>query len=157
MGILLWQDVLHTMDGISQMLSLGLTQSNKTSIVVTSQSLSVGAVQLNPPGEVAANPDVLGAGNLTVDVAGVLDLAGVDPDEVPPTEVLNVSNQNFQRCSPKLFALISAENNFRCVPFSCWNLSPFACQIQGNNDRVFLKSVLRKPVRPVYILIVLTS
>ena len=81
------------MDGISNMLSIGLTQSNKTNIVVTSESLSVGAVQLNPPGQVAANPDVLGAGNLTVDVVGVLDLAGINPDEVPPTEVLNVSKQ----------------------------------------------------------------
>ena len=90
---ILRQDVLNTMDGISHMLSIGLTQSNKTSIVVTSEALSVGAVQLNPPGEVAANPDMLGTGNLTVDVVGVLDLAGVDPDKVQPTEVLNVSNR----------------------------------------------------------------
>ena len=82
------------MDGISHMLSISLTQSNKTSIVVTSETLSVGAAQLNPPGDVAAHPDLLGAGNLTVDVVSVLDLAGVDPDEVPPTEVLNVSKRN---------------------------------------------------------------
>ena len=78
------------MDGISNMLSIGLTQSNKTSVVVTSDSLSVGAVQLNPPGDVIASPDLMAAGNLTVDVVGVLDLAGVDPEDVPPTEVLNV-------------------------------------------------------------------
>ena len=108
-SILLWQDVLETMDGISHMLSIGLTQSNKTSIVVTSESLSVGAVQLNPPGEVVASPDMLGAGNLTVDVVGVLDLAGVDPDEVPPTEVLNVSKLN-HRISMVLSQAIWTEN-----------------------------------------------
>ena len=78
------------MDGISNMLAIGLTESNETSVVVTSDSLSVGAVQLNPPGDVTPNPDIMATGNLTVDVAGVLDLAGVEPEDVPPTEVLNV-------------------------------------------------------------------
>ena len=78
------------MDGISNMLAIGLTESNQTSVVVTSDSLSVGAVQLNPPGGITPNPNIMEAGNLTVDVAGVLDLAGVAQEDVSSTEVLNV-------------------------------------------------------------------
>ena len=78
------------MDGISNMLAIGLVESNETSVVVTSDSLSVGAVQLNPPGDVTPKPNIMAAGNLTVDVAGVLHLAGVAQEDIPNTGVLNV-------------------------------------------------------------------
>ena len=90
------QDILSTMDGISTMLSIGVTDSNETSVVVTSDSLSVGAVQLNPLGDVTPEQDLLAAGNLTVDVAGVFGLTGFDPEDVSPTNILNVSNNQHQ-------------------------------------------------------------
>ena len=94
--MMILQDILNTMDGISTMLSIGLTASNETSVVVTSDSLSVGAVQLNPLGDVTPESGLLAAGNLTVDLAGVLGLTGLDSEDVSPTNILNVSYNQHQ-------------------------------------------------------------
>ena len=77
------------MNSISNMLSMGLAKSNETAVVLTTGTLTVAAVQMNPPGP-EGDEVPLDTGDLDMDVANILDMAGMDLETISPSEFLNV-------------------------------------------------------------------